>query len=326
VRSSRPNVRLYVQPGRVIQEHERRELPDQCIFLDGMCDGPPVLDNQRRHYVLDHHAGVIRAFTLATCEQAAVLVAGGLPLDEGEWCLYLNQPDLDALLAAWLLLNKDRLVADDHKLLWDVMPLVRVEGVIDAHGLDMGVVSGLRPRQYAAHQGRLDALRAHEVELRSTGGWSTGPLHEYAAEQLELLDRRLLNIVVSASAPPSMPAAVRSVSWRAKRQAVLYEGERGIYELERELKLIHGRELAAIVLSRGRGQVTLLQVDPFLPQCLNDVYPVLNERDPNADPARGNVWGGSSDIGGSPRATGTALAPDEVLRIVSEVFAVDPSR
>ena len=165
VRRGRPSVKLVVEPGRVIQERERASFPDQCIFLDGMFDGPPMLDNQRRHYVLDHHRGVVRAFTLATCEQAVVMVAGGLPLDEGTWWLYVNEPDLDAVLAAWVLLNDDRLLADDRRRLWNVMPLIRVEGVIDAHGLDMGVVSGLRPRQYAAHQARLAVMRLSLIHI-----------------------------------------------------------------------------------------------------------------------------------------------------------------
>ena len=323
VRRARPNVRLFIEPGRVVQEKERATFPDQSVFLDGMYAGPPMLDNLRRHYVLDHHVGVVRAFTLATCEQAAVMIAGGLPLGDGEWGLYVNDPDLDAIIAAWLLLNHDRLLADEQQLLWDVMPLVRVEGVIDTHGFDMGVVSGLRPRQYAAHSGRLQALRRREIELKESGRWRSGNLLAYSAEQLELLDRRLLHIVVTPSAPPSAPASLQSVTWPSRRLAVLYQGERGIYELERELKTIHGRALAVIVLNRGGGQVTLLQVDPFLPKALNDLYPLLNARDANVDLDSGNVWGGSSDIGGSPRATGTALSPDDVLSIVAELFAVD---
>lgn len=323
VRKTRPDVRLFVEPGRVVQEKDREGFPDRCIFLDGMFAGPPMLDNQRQHYVFDHHVGVVRAFTLATCEQAAVMIAGGLPLDGGVWNLYVNEPDLDAMLAAWLLLNHDRLLADEQRLLWDVMPLVRVEGVIDTHGLDMGVVSGLRPRQYASHASRLDTLRTRELELREQGVWRSGPLWSYAAEQLELLDRRLLSLVVTPTAPPSEPTSLKTVAWPSRRRAVLYQGERGIYEVERELKAVHGRSLAVVVLHRGAGQMTLLQVDPFLPKCLNDLYPLLNERDPNADGESGNVWGGSSDIGGSPRATGSGLPAEEVLRLVAEVFAVD---
>ena len=322
VRRGRPSVKLVVEPGRVVQEEERSSFPDQCIFLDGMFDGPPMLDNQRRHYVLDHHRGVVRAFTLATCEQAVVMVAGGLPLGEGTWWLYVNEPDLDALLAAWVLLNDDRLLADNRRSLWNVMPLIRVEGVIDAHGLDMGVVSGLRPRQYAAHQARLAVMRERELELRQSGAWRSGSLLPYTAQQLERLDGWLLGRSVAATDPPSAPSQLRKVSWPTERLAVLYQGERGIYEVEQELKALHGRSLAVVVLHRGDGHMTLLQVDPLLPTNLADVYPILDERDPLADPSSGNRWGGSSDIGGSPRATGSGLEPEAVLSLVAERFAV----
>jgi hypothetical protein len=69
--------------------------------------------------------------------------------------------------------------------------------------------------------------------------------------------------------------------------------------------------------------MTLLQVDPFMHKSLNELYPILNKRDPNADTARGNVWGGSAEIGGSPRKTGTALSGHEVLKCIAELFGVN---
>jgi hypothetical protein len=127
------------------------------------------MDNERRHYALDHHAGCVRPFTLATCEQAAVVVMMGLPLNEGEWHIYVNNPDLDALLASWILINHKRLLAHDKRLLRELMPLVRVEGVIDTHGLDMSELSALPSHIYKLHKARLDALRASEVSAKSHG-------------------------------------------------------------------------------------------------------------------------------------------------------------
>ncbi len=144
------------------------------------------------------------------------------------------------------------------------------------------------------------------------------------SEQLELLDRRLLQLDQKASIAPSEPGRTQSVEWRRRRIAVLYQGEYGIYELERDLKKVHGRALALIVLDRGSGFFTLLQVDPFLPKSLADVYPILNEADAAVDRESGNTWGGSSDIGGSPRATGSALSGEQVLRLASDVFALEP--
>jgi hypothetical protein len=36
-----------------------------------------------------------------------------------------------------------------------------------------------------------------------------------------------------------------------------------------------------------------------------------------------NRWGGATDIGGSPRKTGTGLEGEEILRTVGQVFGGD---
>jgi hypothetical protein len=66
--------------------------------------------------------------------------------------------------------------------------------------------------------------------------------------------------------------------------------------------------------------MTLRQVDPFLPSNLDEIYPVLNARDPNVPPGSDDCWGGADDIGGSPRLRGSGLTGPEVLRIISELF------
>ena len=62
-------------------------------------------------------------------------------------------------------------------------------------------------------------------------------------------------------------------------------------------------------------------VDAFLPKNLNDVYPALNNKDPFVDVSDGNVWGGSGDIGGSPRKSGSGLSGRDVLGVVAEVLS-----
>src|ERR1051326_4845773 len=122
------DVRLFVERGLAVRPADLARYPDPSVFLDGVYAGAPFVDNGRRHYALDHHQGVVRALTLATCEQAAVMVAMGLQLRDGTWRVFVNEPDLDALLSAWVLLNYDALVADDMARLAEVMPLLRVEG------------------------------------------------------------------------------------------------------------------------------------------------------------------------------------------------------
>jgi hypothetical protein len=322
VRTTKPRVRLYVQRGLTVSEAERQSYPDQVLFLDGVYAGPPFLDNERRHYALDHHAGCVRPFTLATCEQAVVLVLMGLPLRDGIWRLYVNEPDLDATLAAWVILNHDRLLASDQEVLREVMPLVRVEGVIDAHGFDMDVLTAMPQALFQTYKQRLDQLRARELDLKQHGRWDKEEPIEYTRDLLERIDRHFLGRLRGGEPPPA-PESLREMAWPERRTAVLVQSKRGIYEVEEQLKRTHGKALAVIVLDQGAGRMTLLQVDPFLRRNLADVYAALNGADPNAKPDTGNLWGGSNEIGGSPRKSGAGLSGEQVLEIVCRVFGVD---
>jgi hypothetical protein len=65
----------------------------------------------------------------------------------------------------------------------------------------------------------------------------------------------------------------------------------------------------------------LRQVETFLSATLENAYPKLNLIDPAAGTRRsGNRWGGSAEIGGSPRATGTALTPGQIADAIGEAY------
>ena len=308
-----PTVHLHVERGLSIEDRELKSFPRQSIFLDGVYTGPAFLNNEARKYSLDHHAGCVRAFTLATCEQACVMLMQRLPLWEGEWQIYVNEPDLDALLAAWILLNHYALSHDNYALLRKVMPLVRVEGVIDTFGFDKALLSGLPRRIYEAKHQRIVKLRQPEQKLRERGEWSTTDLVEFSQGQLERLDAQLF--------PHGSPRIGGTESLKldlpTRTLAFLVPSRRGIYEVEEELRTIHKDEVAVIVLDSGHGRMTLRLVNAFLPKNLTAAYAALNERDERvADGDDSNAWGGSAEIGGAPRRTGTGLSGREVLETV----------
>src|SRR5207249_6930810 len=59
----------------------------------------------------------------------------------------------------------------------------------------------------------------------------------------------------------------------------------------------------------------------YLPTSLELVYTHLNLVDPGAGGHRsGNRWGGSTEIGGSPRSTGTRLTPEQIARVCQQAF------
>ena len=318
------NLFLQVEHGISVSESARRKIPPQTIYLDGVYTGPPFYDNKARHYSLDHHSGCVRAFTLATCEQAVVMLLQVLPLNEGEWTIYVNEPDLDSLLAAWVLLNHADLLRQERELLHLAMPLIRVEGVIDAHGHGFSVLTGLAREEYQRLKEELDQLMEQERQLKKAGAWAAMDLFQYSRDMLEAIDELIF--------PSSYLEQLGEVEEVARAEvvgqklAILCRSKLGIYEVEQQLKARYDNRAAIIVLDAGGGRFTLRQLDPFFEQGLAPLYKTLNQKDPaakatGASEEQETPWGGSDDIGGSPRPGGSALTPQQVLDLVREVYA-----
>src|SRR5206468_351123 len=69
----------------------------------------------------------------------------------------------------------------------------------------------------------------------------------------------------------------------------------------------------------GAGARAIWSATP--PTSLERFYTHLNLVDPGAGGHRSaNRWGGSTEIGGSPRATGTRLAPEQIARVCQQAF------
>ena len=120
--SEAPTLRVRIERGASVTAAAARSAPAGTIFVDGAAQGEPFVDPQRAVYNLDHHEGCVRAFTLAACEQAMVLVRKGLDLRKRDWTIVANDVDLDALLAIWVLLNHLRLGGADPRPRAAVMP------------------------------------------------------------------------------------------------------------------------------------------------------------------------------------------------------------
>jgi len=315
-----PNVLLRVERGLTVSEAKRKRYGARTIFLDGVYTGAPFYDNKARQYSLDHHHGCVRAFTLATCEQAVVMVLQGLPLDEGTWTLLINEPDMDALLAAWVLINHSELRNASTDLLRQAMPLIRVEGIIDAHGLEMDALTALPQEVYQQKKDELDGLMARELQLKAAEEWGEADLLLYSRDILEQIDQLLY--------PSGFLEQLLEVEEIARelihgeKQAFLCKSSRGIYNAEAQLKERHGKNVGLIVLDQGDGRFTIRQVDPFLPGSLGLAFKKLNLLDPLASKEKDeeNLWGGSDDIGGSPRRGGSGLDGPQVLQAVKQAY------
>ena len=306
-----PELKVRIDHSLAVTANTARKADEGTIFLDGAAQGEPFLDLERRIYNLDHHEGCVRPFTLATCEQALVLMFRGLDMREKPWEVFVNEPDLDSLMAIWVLLNSMHLQGDRSAIREAVTPLVRLEGTIDSHGLEMAELTGFPPELLAETRRRIDRLHETEKALKETGQWEEMDPLDYVSSQLQAMDRMIY--------PADHFEAFRGIEELAKvelidsRIAVVCRCDCGIYELEKELKRLYGRRLGVVVLEKGGGTYTLRQVDPFLPVNLKTAYQKLNVLDPAVEGGgAADRWGGSGEIGGSPRKSGTALSPVDI--------------
>ena len=314
-----PELMVRVDPDMSLTAGAARKAEEGTIFLDGVAQSEPFLDLERRVYNLDHHEACVRHFTLSTCEQALVLVARGLDMREKPWQIYANEPDLDVVLAVWVLCNSMHLQGEDSTIRDAVVPLVRMEGLIDSHGLELCELSGYPGQMVDEITGSLDSLRETELELKSDGKWGGADLLKYLRDQLRLIDQMVY--------PADFFEAFRGIEELAKteltdnRIAVVCRSDCGIYELEKDLKRLYGKRLGVVGLQKRPGVYTLRQVDPFLSVDLNEAYRKLNVLDPAVQGGgSSNRWGGSGEIGGSPRKTGTGLSPVDIAEAVKLAY------
>ncbi len=309
-----PTVRVRIERGKTVSESTARSAEAGSIFLDGAAQAPPFVDSKRAVYNLDHHEGCVRAFTLATCEQALILVRRLADLRRRDFDVHANDADLDTVVAIWVLLNHLRL-RNDPQLFRRIVPLVRLEGAIDAHGLDHLDLLPFDQEALARARTWLDGLLEKQSELAGFGDDLLG----YVAERLRELDALVY--------PPTQLEELREIE-ELKRVpigvgsiAIVCRSEEGIYEVESQLRRFHGERLGLVVLEKTATRYSVRQLDPSLPVRLEDLYHWLNLLDPAArGRSSGNCWGGSDEIGGSPRGTGTRLSAAQIARAIHRVF------
>ncbi len=317
--SESPTVVVRVERGMTISAGNARKAPPGTIYLDGAAEGGPFLDTEKAVFNLNHHEGCVRPFTLATCEQAMVVIRKGLDLQSRDWTIYANDPDLDTVLAIWVLFNHLRLNDIDQEIRRKVMPLVRLEGAIDAHGLEMQDLCGFQSELRESAFADLEHLRSKEVALKKEGRWHEIDFLEYTADVLRAIDAMIYSSHHFEGVVEVEELARAEIG--EKQLAIVCRGDTGIYEVEPHLRRLHGKRLGVIILQKNSNTYTLRQVDAFLPATLESAYERLNLIDPAAGNRRsGNRWGGSGEIGGSPRATGTSLTPQQIAEAFARAY------
>jgi membrane protease YdiL (CAAX protease family) len=314
-----PNIAVHIEAGLSISASAARKSSPGAIYLDGAAQSEPFMDHEKQIYNFDHHEGCLRPFTLSTCEQVLVMIFKGLDLRGRDWKVFANEPDLDTILAIWLILNHLRIQKKDSGRLQFLYTLVRLEGIIDSHGLEMTGFSGLPPELIKKTKKVIDYLRAEEIDLKKNAIWEEIDLLEHTALILQKIDRIIYRS--NDLADFKELRELSRVELGGGRIAVVVEADLGIYELEPHLQRVYGESIGLVILKKGEGLYTLRRLDPFMPGDLNDVYRILNYIDPAVRcRPNSNQWGGSGDIGGSPRGISTKLSPAEIAQACRDAF------
>jgi hypothetical protein len=314
--SEASNIQVRIDPSLSVSASAARKYAKGTIFLDGAAKGEPFIDAARGVYNLDHHEGCVRSFTLSSCEQAIILIRKGLDLDGERWTVWANDPDLDTVLAIWLLLNHRRIGGEGSTARKKIMPIVRLQGVIDAHGFELKDLTAFPDNLQDAALTVINGLRADEVELKRENRWGETDFLEFTAESLRKVDELVYTPLDFEEGHTVEELARESIL--PQRIAVACRSEAGIYEVEEQLRELHNDRLGLIVLEKEPGIYTLRQVDPFLPRNLEALYDRLNLLDPSA--TGDALWGGSNEIGGSPRGVKTGLDLDEIMFVIRWVY------
>ena len=314
-----PNVAVHIEAGLTISASAAHKSFPGTIYLDGVAKCEPFMDHEKQIYNFDHHEGCLRSFTLSTCEQVLLMILKGLDLRGREWRVFANEPDLDTILAIWLIFNHLRIQQKDFGRLRFLYALVRLEGIIDSHGLEMTEFGGFPPELDKITKRVIDYLRAEEVDLKKKAMWKEKDYLEYTALIMQKIDKIIYRSHDLADFKALKELA--RIELVGGRIAAVVEADLGIYELEPHLHRVYGESLGLVILKKGEGFYTLRRLDPFMPGDLNDVYPILNHMDPGVRCRKnGQQWGGSGDIGGSPRGISTKLGPAEIAQACRDAF------
>jgi hypothetical protein len=315
-----PRIRVVIDPGTSFSRSDAASLGERVILLDGAGTFGPMLDPDRKLFNLDHHSGCERLFTLATCEQALLLVHSGLRLSEDDWTIYASDPDLDTVLGLWCLLNHRRLRELRPEARDVLLPLVRLEGAIDSNGPELAKLCGLPTRALADAQRRIDELLVRERELRQEGVWAKKDVYNYTIEMLRSIDA-LVYQFEDFGDYTRIDEIYGHVEIGPKQVAVVCRDRSGIYTVEQHLKTHWGDQLSLIALENQPGHYTLRRLNSLDGPDLEPAYELLNRIDPAVDGRpTGKRWGGSADIGGSPRPRGTLLASADVIEVLERAY------
>lgn len=277
-----------------------------AIALDGFVPEAPHFDPVRRCVNFNHHEGVARLETRATCAQAWLAVRQGLYSSlchngQPEATLYVNDCDEDVCLSTFVLMYGHTLEVPERIL------LNRLVGATDLLDSTAG------------------AFVFAEEHILPTIAWIYRPYREFRLSG-QLAERD----------PSAFLRVIREVH---DRIWAYFRGEDEEAAVDTSFEILgsyptwlHVREIGeqakfgifaqtdAFVTSSpyGTGWMHILgRRSEFIPFPVPDLLACLSDAEKRLG---GGLWGGGTTIGGSPRQEGSRLSPEAVAQIIQKVL------
>lgn len=283
-----------------------KNAPKNSIALDGFVYGAPKKDLDSHHENFNHHEEVDRLATRSTCEQVEMALQqkmirfyendGKLELN-----VFVNDADEDVRFAVWLLSNHQKI--ND----WKVHRLVHASGMLDA-------TAGAYP--FDPEQQIIQEIAWIFDPYRQAR--TSGQLKSMSPEQMTTLitdiGKRISQHITNTGEKLSLDLTHKIVGG-GKDWVLAKETSKSI-----KAAIFHAGHDAYISYrenQNGTYTYTLGKLSDYILFPIEDLYAVLNEAE---DITKDNLdrWGGSSLIGGSPRAAGSKLTPKQVEQIVND--------
>ena len=314
-------INLQVKPGFTCDwESFRQSFPLYSIALDGLVTDATARDLAGPFANFDHHAGVDRLVARSTCEQVHIEInmglfdifrKDGIPYAN----IFINDCDEDTCLAVWLLLHHEQVVNNASP---PINRLVYCEDRLDATGgaYPLGDRSIVRKMAWIFdpyNKARFSGM------LKSMDGAGLRTI-------VEAVCHRINDYVLDGGQELALDGEYERLGGGSGWALVKETGPAA-----RRALYAHGIKAFVSLLGRLNGNYvySIGRWSPWTNFNLPQIFKALNaaegqellRRNPGADPtdSRMGFWGpmvANATIGGSPRALGSFLSPEEIAEVV----------
>lgn len=303
---------VIMEPGKVSTWSEFAEQSDPfSIALDGRVPGRNnyLLEGERAPILsIDHHSEVDRLGTRATCDQVLQMMRMGLRqrfLKNGLYVVNacVNDPDQD-VCTSWYILNHPE-IAEKANANPALNRLVAVESLMDATG-------GMYPfDRDMVFLGTMKAIYKPYTDFRKHGGIAEQDADAFKNVIFDV-ERRISDYIIGNHLELEPIDAVFEIERAGTNWSLIRE----IGEEARFGVVSAGIQAFISTVESGNNtwRYTIGKSSPLVDFPIEGLYTFLNQHDTVC--VDQNRWGGSDIIGGSPRATGSKLNPDQLFELV----------